>query len=109
MVIENNNKCKKCIFFVVPGDGNALLGMPDIELLNIMQINCNTIGTKKEEKGVKDNENKRNAINVGSDQCYANTGLEKDCNKKDTGSSLNSNNRPHNASSPMVKDNTGHY
>ena len=33
--IQNNNKYKKCIFFIVPGDGETLLGMPDIELLNI--------------------------------------------------------------------------
>ena len=33
--IGNNNKCKTCIFFVVPGDGETLLGMPDIELLNV--------------------------------------------------------------------------
>ena len=31
--IENNDKCKKCISFVVPGNGEALLGMPYIELL----------------------------------------------------------------------------
>ena len=60
--------------FVVPWDGDVLLGMEDIELLNILQINCNTIGTKKEEKGMSYNENKRNAINVGSGHCYANTG-----------------------------------
>ena len=38
--IENDNKCKECIFFVVPGDGETLLGMPDIEWLNILDINC---------------------------------------------------------------------
>ena len=45
--------------FVVPEDGDALLGMPDIELLNILQINCNTIDTVKEE----------NAFNPGREQC----------------------------------------
>ena len=97
-------------FFAVQGDGDASLGMPDIELLNILQINCNRRDTKKEKKDMNDNENKRNAINVGSEQCYANPSLEKDCDKKDnnaysctnTGSSLNSNNRPHNASLSMV-------
>ena len=38
---------KKCIFFVVPANGEALLGIPDIELLNILNINCNTVGTDK--------------------------------------------------------------
>ena len=33
----------------------ALLGMSDIELLNISNINCNTIGGEKDEKGVKFN------------------------------------------------------
>ena len=69
VAIENNNKCQKYIFFVVPGGADALLSMLDIELLNILQIIA--IGTKKEEKGVKYSENKRNAINVGSKQCYA--------------------------------------
>ena len=69
VVIENNNKCKNYIFFVVPGDGDAILGMADIELLNLLQINCNIIGTKKEEKGMTNNKNKRNTINVGSEQC----------------------------------------
>ena len=56
--------------------------MPDIELLNILQINCNTIGTEK-EKCANYRKNKRNTINVGNEQCNANTGLEKDCDKKD--------------------------
>ena len=118
VVIEHNNKLKKiCIFFVVPGDRGALLGMLSIELLNILQDNCNTIGTKKEEKGANYKKNKRNATSVGSEQCYVNTGPEKDCDKKDnsadcctnTVSSLNSNKRPCNTSLPMVKDNTVDY
>ena len=32
-----------CKFFVVPGKGQALLGMPDIDMFNIININCNTI------------------------------------------------------------------
>ena len=102
VVIENINKCKKCIFFVVPGDGDALLGMPDIELLNILQINCDTTGTKEEERGMNYNQSKKNAIKVGSKQCCTNTGMEKDCDKKDnnadsctnTGSSLNPSIKP---------------
>ena len=34
-----------CKFFVVPGSGQALLGMPDIAMLNIININCTTIVT----------------------------------------------------------------
>ena len=44
--IEHNNK-QKCVHFVVmPGNGQALLGMPDIEVLNIININVNTIDMK---------------------------------------------------------------
>ena len=47
------------------------------------------------------NRNKRSTINMGSEQCYANTGPEEDCHNKNnsadtcvnTDSSLNSNNR----------------
>ena len=34
-----------CKFFVVPGNEQALLGMPEIDTLNIININCNTIDT----------------------------------------------------------------
>ena len=34
-----------CKFFAVLGNGQALLGMPDINTLNIIKINCNTIDT----------------------------------------------------------------
>ena len=72
---EKSTSNKKCIFFVGPEDEDALLGMSDIKLLNILQINYNTIGTKKEEKSTNSNQNKRNTINVGSEQWYTNTGL----------------------------------
>ena len=36
-----------CIFFVVPGNRQALLGMPDIDMLSIIKINCNAIGTHR--------------------------------------------------------------
>ena len=48
--IEHNDKHKICNFFVVPGNGQALLGMPDIELLNILTISYHTVGTEKEDK-----------------------------------------------------------
>ena len=83
VVIENINKCKIYIFFVVTGDGDTLLGMPDIDLSNILQIKCNTIHTKKEKKGTNYNQNKNNAINVESEQFCTNTGPERDCDKKD--------------------------
>ena len=94
----------------------ACLGMLNIGLLNILQINCYTIGTKKEVKD-KNYKNKRDTINMGSEQCYADTGPEKKYNKKDDsadystnkGSSLKSNNRLCNASLPTVKDSIVNY
>ena len=103
--------------FVVPGDGDTLLGMPDIDLFNILQSNCKMKGTKKDENDTNYNQIKKNTINAGSDWCCTNTGLEKDCDKKDNdavsctniGNSSNSNNRPLKASLPMVKDNVADY
>ena len=54
---------------------------------------------------------------MGREQCCTNTGLEKDCDKKNndadcctnTGNSLNSNSRPLKASLPTVKDNVADY
>ena len=39
-----------CNFFVVPGNGQALLAIPDIEILNILTISCNTIHTEEANK-----------------------------------------------------------
>ena len=40
-------------FFVIPVNGQALLGMPDIEILYTLTINCNTIGTQEADKTAK--------------------------------------------------------
>ena len=37
------NNRKKCEFFVVPGNGQALLGMPDTAALNIINVNIDSI------------------------------------------------------------------
>ena len=39
--LKNVKKC--CVFFVVPGNGQALLGMPYTTVLNIMNINIDYI------------------------------------------------------------------
>ena len=49
--------------------------MSDIELLNILNINCNIIGTDIEEKGTMCNVNKDSILGTGSEQC---------CTKKDS-------------------------
>ena len=51
--IEHNNKCKICNFFVVPGNGQAFLGVPDIETLDILTINCNRIDTQEVDRADK--------------------------------------------------------
>ena len=40
---------KACNFFVVSEKDPPFLGMPDIELLVILMINCNTIDTESSE------------------------------------------------------------
>ena len=37
------NLKKKCVFFVVPGNGQALLGMPDMVVQNIINLNIDSI------------------------------------------------------------------
>ena len=41
--IKFKNVKKRCIFFVVPGNGQALLGMPDMAALNIVNLNIDLI------------------------------------------------------------------
>ena len=36
---------QKCTFFVVPGNGQALLGMPDTVVLNLINLNIDSIQT----------------------------------------------------------------
>ena len=42
-----------CSFFVVPGNGQTLLGIPDIKTLGILTINYNTIATKQADEAEK--------------------------------------------------------
>ena len=48
--LRHENKCVRCRFFVVPGNGPALLGIPDIELLSILRITCDIRGELHENK-----------------------------------------------------------
>ena len=41
--IKFKNFKKKCVFFVVPGNCQALLGMPDTVVLSIINLNINSI------------------------------------------------------------------
>ena len=44
--IRHNDKCVKHRFFVIQGNGPALLRMPDIELLSIIRVMCETTDNK---------------------------------------------------------------
>ena len=76
--IENNNKM---YFLCSSWRQRGIVGMPDIELLNIVNINCNTIGAEKDEKGTNCNANKDSTIDSGSEQCCPNTSPERSCTK----------------------------
>ena len=41
--IKFKNIKKRCVLFVVPGNGQALLGMPDMVALNIINLNIDSI------------------------------------------------------------------
>ena len=43
VIIKFKNFKKQCVFFVVPGNGQALLGMPDTAALNIINLNIDSI------------------------------------------------------------------
>ena len=110
--IKNNDKCRKCTFFVVPGNGEALFSMPDIELLNILNINCNTMGTDKEEKRCELQHEKNSVLSAGSEQCCTNIGPERSGAKTNNntssytniGSNSNLNNRPDDVLTPAVNN-----
>ena len=52
-----------CEFFEVSGNGPAFLGMPDIDILNIIHINCNTVDTQETDRA--NNCNTNTAIHQG--------------------------------------------
>ena len=45
--VDHKNNKEKCRFFAVPGSGQALLGMPDTDVLNIIKINIHSIGAEQ--------------------------------------------------------------
>ena len=65
--------------------------MQDIEFLNILKINCNTIGPEKGEKGANCNMRKDRILSAGMEQCCANTGPERSCAKTNSNTSCYTN------------------
>ena len=51
--LQDNNKHEICKFFVVPGNRQALLGIPGINTINIITINFNTIYTQESDRADK--------------------------------------------------------
>ena len=49
VTINSKNIKKSCVFFVVPGNGQALLGMPDTAAHKIININIDSIQAVEEE------------------------------------------------------------
>ena len=48
--LRHKNKIARCRFFVVPADSQTLLGMPDIELLQILKIMCEVVEGQQADK-----------------------------------------------------------
>ena len=49
VIIKFKNIKKRCVFFVVPGNGQTLLGMPDTAALKLININIDSIQAEKAE------------------------------------------------------------
>ena len=47
---DPKDKCIKYRFFVIPGNGPTLIGIPDIDLLRILRITCDLIGESHENR-----------------------------------------------------------
>ena len=63
--IKFKNIMKRCTFFVVPGNGQVLLGMPDTTALNLINLNIDSIQTLATE--CKTNEEQE--THTGIDNC----------------------------------------
>ena len=72
VIIKFKNSKKHCVFLVVPGNGQVLLGMPDTAALNILKLNIDSIQmevmtckTNKEQEAHKVHEGCTNMNIVG--------------------------------------------
>ena len=50
VIVDHKNNKKRCRFFVVLRNGQALLGMPDTDTLNAININIDSIAAKDVRK-----------------------------------------------------------
>ena len=86
--VEHKNNKKKTRFFVVPSNRQALQGMPDINMPNILKINIHAIGT--EQTRGNDNCCANMQAVQGNDQMQEMIKDEKCCTNKDGISKSNS-------------------
>ena len=95
VVIVHKNNMKKCKFFVVLGNGQALFGIQDTDALNIIKININSIGTEY----TRDGNWCANMHTVqGSNPKQETNAVEKCCTNMDSSSNSTENN-----TKPLVK------
>ena len=52
VVVEHKNNKKTCQFFVVPSNGQALLGMPDTDMLYIININIDSVDAESQKRRI---------------------------------------------------------
>ena len=97
VLIEHKNNQKRCKFFCSSWEwSGALLGMPDTDALNIININIHSIGAERHRIGSKWCANIHTV--QGSTQIQETQGAEKCCaNKTSISKSIN------NSTKPMVK------
>ena len=80
--LKFKNVKKRCIFFVVPGNGQALLGMPDMTVFNIINLNIDSIQAVTTECKT----NRGQETHTGIENCTnKNTTGHKGCKNNDTG------------------------
>ena len=67
LTVRHKEKEKDCKFFAVQGGNQVLLGMPDIDNLGVLTINCETIGRQVVSADNTDSERNcqcKNAIQI---------------------------------------------
>ena len=69
---RHEDKIARCRFFLVPGDGLMLLGMPDIKLLNLLKIMWGVVGDQKADRKFKS----QTIWLSNGPKCKANTGQQ---------------------------------
>ena len=92
VLVEHKNNKKKCKFFVVSGNGQAFLGMPDTDTLYIIKINIHSIGAED----VRDSDWCANMHTAQGSNHGQETGTAEKCctNKDNISNSKNNNTKP---------------